>query len=232
MLYELVNNNRETIVARVRERAGARGSTADVEAEAELSAGVAAFLSQLSDLLFLRHADPSSPGLERRTEMAKTAAAHGEHLLQHGFTLAQVVHDYTEIGRTIVELAAEHRRPLSHAEIVTIYLCVDAAVAGAVTQHARSRQAHDASRLESLARELRTTVESAGSLAVSDPAREKLQHIRASLDIAIEQLGAMYGDRSVSFQLEERLAALPPSFAPRPPEWEQGPAGNLIEETR
>lgn len=230
MLYELVNGNRDIIVSRVRARAKARGCAH--EAQCDLSTGVAVFLSQLSDLLFLRHADPSSPGFERRVEMARAAANHGESLRRHGFTLAQVVRDYTEIGRTIVELAAEHELALDPHDMVTISLCVDAAVTGAVTQHARQRQADDAARLEALARELRNTVDRAGALG-SDPMREKLQHIRDSLDAAIEQLDASRGARGgVAFELDERLASLPPSAAPSPHEWKRGPAGNLTQGTR
>lgn len=135
MLFELINANREVIVQRVCERASF-SETASADAIPELTRGVAAFVSQLSDLLFLRHADPAASDFERRAEMSRATAEHGEALLRHGFTLAQVVHDYTEIGRAIVEIATERQVTLSHDDFLTVYLSVNAAVAGAVTEHA------------------------------------------------------------------------------------------------
>lgn len=135
MLFELLNANRVAILQRVKERA-AVSRAASPEAHAELGAGVAAFVSQLSDLLFMRHADPTMSSFERRAEMAKAAAEHGAVLLRHGFTLAQVVHDYMEIGRTLIDIATERHVALSHEDFLTINLSVDAAVAGAVTEHA------------------------------------------------------------------------------------------------
>lgn len=138
MLFELINANRDAIVGRVCERASIRDVVSEA-ANAELTECVATIVSQLSDVLFLRYADPATSAFERREEMTRAGAAHGEALLRHGFTLAQVVDEYTEIGHAIIDLATERRVTLSHEDFLNVYLSVNAAVAGAVSEHSRLR---------------------------------------------------------------------------------------------
>ena len=138
MLYELVNGNRASLVARVRDRASMR--LVSPPAADELALGIGTFLSQLSDLLFLRHVDPEyaslESGRERLEQMSRGAGLHGDRLQRHGFTLAQVVHDYSAIGRCIVELATAQGVSLSHDDVLVIAACVEAAISGAITEHA------------------------------------------------------------------------------------------------
>jgi hypothetical protein len=229
VLYELINANREAIVQRVCEHASV-GSAATPIAHAELTKGVAVFVSQLSDLLFMRHADPAMSGFERRSEMSKAAGEHGEVLLRHGFTLAQVVHDYTEIGRSIVEIATEQHVQLTHEDFVTVYLSVDAAVAGAVTEHQnhrdRAERTAQAQRLDALSKELGATIESARTLLHDNSAprphlvatlERDLTRVRAALAAALERLG--------SFPRAPLASVRPERHEPQN-EWERGAAGN------
>ena len=54
-----------------------------------------------------------------------------------GFDVSQVVHDYGDICQAITELAREQKAPITVKEFHTLNRCLDAAIAEAVTEHAR-----------------------------------------------------------------------------------------------
>jgi len=58
-------------------------------------------------------------------------------LLRLGFTVSQVVHDYGDICQTITALAVEQSASISVEEFQTLNLCLDTAIAEAVTEYAR-----------------------------------------------------------------------------------------------
>lgn len=57
-------------------------------------------------------------------------------MLQHGFKVDQVVHDYGDLCQAITDLAFEQTAPVSIDEFRTLNRCLDNAIAGAVTEFA------------------------------------------------------------------------------------------------
>jgi signal transduction histidine kinase len=151
MLHDFVTAKRDEIIARCR----AKMSTRPVPrpTDVELERGVPHFLDQLADTLRLALA--VNPAINR------TAAAHAAGLLHDGFTIAQVVHNYGGICQTITELAGESDLPITTGEFRTLNLCLDDAIAGAVTEYSRVREYEGTERLGHLAHELRNLLNSA-----------------------------------------------------------------------
>ncbi len=73
--------------------------------------------------------------------IGKTAAEHGEDLLRRGLTVDQVVHDYGDVCQVVSELTIEQHVKISGEEFKTLNLCLDDAIAGAVTAYARQPRA-------------------------------------------------------------------------------------------
>lgn len=68
-----------------------------------------------------------------------TATAHGKELLQLGYTVDQVVHDYGDLCQAITDLAFERDVPFSIGEFRTLNRCLDNAIADAVTEFSCQR---------------------------------------------------------------------------------------------
>jgi signal transduction histidine kinase len=82
-----------------------------------------------------------------------------------GFTMAQVVHDYGDICQAITELALERQWVISTGDFRTLNRCLDDAIADAVTEFSRCRDAQIAAdgteRLAIFSHELRNLLNSA-----------------------------------------------------------------------
>jgi signal transduction histidine kinase len=98
------------------------------------------------------------------------AARHGRCLFLLGFTVSAAVRDYGCLAEAVSELADEGHEPMSAGEYRTFHLCLDAAIAGAVTEYVRladrRRGEDERERLGALAHELRNRL-SAAMLAFS-----------------------------------------------------------------
>ncbi len=130
MLSNFIAANRSEIVARCRARVVVR--MAPRPTEYELEHGIPVFLDQLADILKSKlHAQPA---------VGTMATKHGSDLLRGGFTVAQVVHDYGDVCQTITEMAIEQRATISNEEFQALNLCLDEAIAGAVTEFGRQRE--------------------------------------------------------------------------------------------
>ena len=70
-------------------------------------------------------------------EITESATKHGRKLLLEGFTVGQVVHGYGDVCQSVTELAVELAAPISADDFRTLNRCLDDAIAGAVTEHAR-----------------------------------------------------------------------------------------------
>jgi signal transduction histidine kinase len=154
MLHEFVTARRAEIIERCR----AKLSTRPVPraTDIELERGVPRFLDQLADTLRLALGpNPANPAIEQ------TAAEHAAGLLHEGFTIAQVVHNYGGICQTITEMAVEGNVEITTTEFRTLNLCLDDAIAGAVTEYSRLREYEGTERLGRLAHELRNLLNSA-----------------------------------------------------------------------
>ncbi len=72
--------------------------------------------------------------------IGKGATLHGSEMLQHDFTIEQVVHDYGDLCQAITELASEQGAPITVNEFGVLNIRLDNAIAGAVTEYARQRE--------------------------------------------------------------------------------------------
>lgn len=64
---------------------------------------------------------------------------HGHELLQHGYTVDQVVHDYGDMCQAVTELAIEREATVTADEFKTLNMCLDNAIAAAVSEYDRER---------------------------------------------------------------------------------------------
>lgn len=97
----------------------------------------------LASIAELRH------GPSKTHAITKGAQQHGHELLQQGFTVSQVVHDYGDVCQAITDLAVELATPISPDDFRTLNRCLDDAIASAVSQHERELGAtHDGSSTE------------------------------------------------------------------------------------
>lgn len=155
MLDDFLEANRAEIVKRCRDRVRAR--RAPRPTEEELEQGIPLFLDQLVDTLRRqRSSNPASPG---------SATRHGGDLLKYGFTLAQVVHDYGDVCQSVMGLAVERDEQVTAAEFQILNRSLDDAIADAVTEFSRVREARLAKagteRLGVLAHEMRNRLATA-----------------------------------------------------------------------
>ena len=131
MLFEFIVTNQEEIIRRCREKVASRSNPSPTEAE--LDYGVPVFLDQLLDRLIGRTSNSS--------DISKTAVQHGHDLLIRGFTVSQVVHDYGDVCQAITDLAVERNAPIAADDFRTLNRCLDDAIASAVTEYGRARNA-------------------------------------------------------------------------------------------
>jgi signal transduction histidine kinase len=159
MLDAFIQANRANIIARAKVRVASRSSPAP--SATELTSGIPMFLVQLCDAL--RHA--KSTDVVDHRQLNQTAGQHGLDLLRMGRTIGQVVHDYGDVCQTITELVVEQNAVISAEEFRTLNLCLDDAIAEAVTEYARQRERAVADlgteRLGILAHELRGSLNTA-----------------------------------------------------------------------
>ena len=153
MLYDFIDLHRDDIVVRTRDRVQSRPWPS--ASNHEIEHGVPLFLTQLSETL--RREGTATPFSS--DAIGSTATRHGAELLAAGFNVSQVVHDYGDICQAITEIAIERQAPITVEEFHTLNLCLDTAIAEAVTEHARliaqKRSEEEVERLGHTAHELR-----------------------------------------------------------------------------
>jgi signal transduction histidine kinase len=158
MLEEFLITHRNKLIDRTRAKVALR--SAPRPTEEELTNGVPMFLTQLGEALQLEGSSSKAD-----LQIVESAARYGHEMLNHGFTVGQVVHDYGDVCQAVTELAVEVHAPIPTEEFNTLNRCLDNAIAGAVTEYGRqqeqkfSRQATE--RLGVLAHELGSLVSGA-----------------------------------------------------------------------
>ena len=130
-LQDFIATHRDEIIERARVKVASR--EAPQATAPELVHGVPLFLTQLGDIL-RQEADPSQSDA---SEMGESAVQHGRELLERGFTIAQVVHDYGDVCQAVTELALTLKTPITTKDFHTLNLCLDNAIAIAVTEYSR-----------------------------------------------------------------------------------------------
>lgn len=160
MMYQFLLNNRDELASRCREKVSKRpGRSATDE---QLKNGIPMFLDQLIRTLQIEQTDApmeslriSGPagGAVALSEVGASAAQHGKDLLDLGFTVDEVVHDYGDLCQAITDLAVERDAPFQVDEFRTLNRCLDNAIADAVTEFAYQRECITADRLTKEANE-------------------------------------------------------------------------------
>lgn len=130
MLSEFIAKNRATIIERC--RAMVLGRMAPRPTQHELEHGIPVFLDQVANVLTSK--------LHMGSAVETSATKHGGELLRSGFTVAQVVHDYGDVCQTVTEMAIEQGATITNLEFQALNLCLDEAIAGAVTEYGRQRE--------------------------------------------------------------------------------------------
>src|SRR3954471_23170010 len=105
------------------------------------------FLRQLITLLQYEQSSESSKlasastGSSRAASpMGKSATIHGRELLDHGFTVDQVVHAYGDVCQSVTDLAYELAVPFEINEFRTLNRCLDDSIADAVSEFSYQRE--------------------------------------------------------------------------------------------
>jgi signal transduction histidine kinase len=147
MLHEFLASNRADLIDRCRMKVAQR-SAPRVTPE-ELTHGIPLFLDQLIKTLQVEQTSdpmrsrkvsgPAGGGTPVLSEMGAAAALHGRELMQHGFTVDQVVHDYGDLCQAITDLACERKAPIETDEFRTLNRCLDNGIADAVTEYSYQR---------------------------------------------------------------------------------------------
>ncbi len=146
MLHDFLSSNRDELIRRCRAKVSKRD--APPVTPLELEHGVPLFLEQL---VWALRCEQESPGLDRdrifgplqkspaAAESSRTAALHGKELLDDGYSVEQVVHDYGDICQSITELAQEKDAQVTIDEFRTFNRLLDNAIADAVSSYGGHR---------------------------------------------------------------------------------------------
>ena len=146
-MYRFLSDNYAELVARCTAKVSQRPKRAATPEQ--LANGIPLFLSQLISTLeaegegrmaeSFRISGASGGEASGSSVMGASATAHGRRLLELGYTVDQVVHDYGDICQAITDLAVERRAPFSVPEFRTLNRCLDNAIADAVTEFSAGR---------------------------------------------------------------------------------------------
>jgi signal transduction histidine kinase len=176
-MHEFLIHNRDELIKRCEAKVARRPRRAATPAQ--LKNGVPLFLEQLTKTLqaekeghpgdSLRISGAPGGDSSALSEIGVTATAHGKQLLELGYTVDQVVHDYGDLCQAITDLAVERDAPFSVDEFRTLNRCLDNAIADAVTEFSTQRDvavsrlssAQANERLGFLVHELRNSLQTA-----------------------------------------------------------------------
>jgi len=236
MMHDFLTNNRSDLIDRCRIKVARRPERAATAQQ--LQDGVPTFLDQLIRTLCIEQSiDPMesrkisgpSDGTSALSEMGVSAALHGRTLLDLGFSVDQVVHDYGDLCQAITDLAYERDAPFLVDEFRTLNRCLDNAIADAVTEFSYQRDVAVASdkiiemneRLGFFSHELRNflgtatlafAAAKAGNLSLSGATGTVLERSLDSLtDLVDQSLGevrkiAEKSSRPIIFSLADLIA--------------------------
>lgn len=207
MLAEFIEQHREQIIALARNRVAQR--TTPRPSDEDLEGGVPVFLDQLRAALSRTVGAEATD--EARVQLGSSAALHGHGLLGLGLTIAQVVHGYGDICQVITALAVTEDASIEATEFRILNLCLDEAIAAAVTAYAAGRaravELEGVQRLGAFAHELRNLLSTA-SLAFDSIRSGQVApsgSTAALLDRALLGLGHLVAGSLAGVRLESGL---------------------------
>lgn len=142
MMYEFLTSHRDELVDRCSAKVAMRSSPKPIAGETDH--GISPFLDELIETLKIeqtshplrsrRISGPAGGGSEVPSEIGATASRHGRKLMERGFTVEQVVHDYGDVCQAITDLAFEKNFSIEVDEFRTLNRCLDNGIANAVTE--------------------------------------------------------------------------------------------------
>jgi len=141
MLNDFITQNRAELIARCIRKAARRSDIPAINAKAD--EGIPLFLTQLVDELRVQHSHPAKEPVQPApapTEIGQSAALHGAGLMRQGYSIDQVVHDYGDVCQSVTELAIERKHDIATDDFRVMNLCLDNAIADAVTAYGKGTQ--------------------------------------------------------------------------------------------
>jgi signal transduction histidine kinase len=174
-MHSFLSNNRDELIARCKAKVAQRPQR--VATPPQLTHGIPMFLEQLIRTLLAEEAGDDAGGKRISgpaggdgadlSQIGITATAHGQELMELGYTVDQVVHDYGDLCQSITDLAVERNAPFSVDQFRTLNRCLDNAIADAVTEFSAHREVSmsrrqsdgEAERLGVLVHELRNLLQ-------------------------------------------------------------------------
>ena len=176
-MHSFLANNRDELIARCKAKVAGRPHRAATAAQ--LANGIPMFLEQLTRTLLVEEEGDAAEGVRisgpaggdstALSQIGVTATAHGRVLMELGYSVDQVVHDYGDLCQAITDLAVERDAPFSVDQFRTLNRCLDNAIADAVTEFSaqrdvsisRQQMAGENERLGVLVHELRNSLQTA-----------------------------------------------------------------------
>jgi hypothetical protein len=134
ILHEFIAAHRDAITNRCKTKVDIR--LAGRSGTVETGHGVPVFLGQLVNALCLGLASPG--------DIAATALLHGRSRRLQGFSISQVVYDYGDVCQSVTELAVECAATISPSDFRLLSLCLDYAIASAVTEYEHQKRRDNA----------------------------------------------------------------------------------------
>lgn len=147
-MHQFLIRNRNELIVRCKHKVAQRPRRAATLEQ--LEHGIPLFLDQLTRTLgaeeegrpadSMRISGAAGGDAHSLSEIGVSAAAHGRELLELGFSVDQVVHDYGDLCQAITDLAFERDAAFPTEEFRTLNRCLDNAIADAVTEFSRLRE--------------------------------------------------------------------------------------------
>jgi len=148
-MYSFLAHNRDELIKRCKDKVAARPQRAATTEQ--LANGVPKFLDQLIRTLEAEEGGRQDESLAisgasggdglALSQMGVSAISHGASLLELGYTVDQVVHDYGDLCQSITDLAFERDAPFAVAEFRTLNRCLDNVIADSVLEFSSLRDA-------------------------------------------------------------------------------------------
>ncbi|MGV3726364.1 sensor histidine kinase [Hydrogenophaga sp.] len=148
-MHRFLSLHRDELIDRCKAKVALRPQRAATGQQ--LANGVPIFLDQLTRTLAAEDSNERALGEQisgpaggdalALSEIGLSATQHGKALLDLGYTVDQVVHDYGDLCQAITDLAFEHDAPFAVDEFRTLNRCLDNAIADAVTAFSEQREA-------------------------------------------------------------------------------------------
>jgi signal transduction histidine kinase len=161
VLHEFLAEHFDELLSRMKAKAAAGPSRSAATPGGHEPGGVPQLLAQLGAAL---RSEPSTASGAAPAD-AGAAARHARALLESGWAISQVVHDYGDLREAIAELAAEQGRASVAEEPRALSRGVDQAIADGVAEYARLKDEatshREVERLGRVTHELRNQLQTA-----------------------------------------------------------------------